>query len=161
MNTLSPTPRRRTDAECDALEGRIGLRLAALMEESSTHLDHAVSERLRFGREQALERARAGRLKLSSATPVLARGSTAVLGAPEMGWGWRLLWTALPALALALGLVAVDQWQSDEQIFAMAEVDAGLLSDSVPPEAYRDPGFAEFVKESLSGSSHLNASTSE
>ena len=53
-------------------------------------------------------------------------------------------------LALVAGLVAVDQWQADEQIYATAELDAGLLSDTLPPEAYRDPGFAEFVKESFS-----------
>jgi hypothetical protein len=29
---------------------------------------------------------------------------------------------------------------------AAAEIDAQLLSDTLPPAAYSDPGFAEFLK---------------
>ena len=29
---------------------------------------------------------------------------------------------------------------------AAAEVDAALLADDLPPEAYTDPGFGEFLK---------------
>ena len=35
---------------------------------------------------------------------------------------------------------------SNEQIAAAAEIDADLLTDSVPPAAYNDPGFLEFLK---------------
>jgi Protein of unknown function (DUF3619) len=136
--------------EREALEGRVGLRLAALLEESSQHVGHDISERLRVSRGLALERARAQRTRAVTASSVVTQGGTAALGGPEMRWGWRLLLGALPVLALVAGLVAVDQWQADEQIYATAELDAGLLSDTLPPEAYRDPGFAEFVKESFS-----------
>jgi hypothetical protein len=33
-----------------------------------------------------------------------------------------------------------------QQIQAAAEVDAVLLADDLPPEAYADPGFGEFLK---------------
>ena len=147
MNSISAFP-ALSATEREALEGRVGLRLATLLEESSQHVGHDISERLRVSRGLALERAR--RTRSVAASAVVTQGGTAALGGPEMRWGWRLLLGALPVLALVAGLVAVDQWQADEQIYATAELDAGLLSDTLPPEAYRDPGFAEFVKESFS-----------
>ena len=49
------------------------------------------------------------------------------------------------ALLLA-GLLLIDRHYTQAQIEAAAEVDAALLADDLPPEAYRDPGFAEFLK---------------
>jgi Protein of unknown function (DUF3619) len=31
-------------------------------------------------------------------------------------------------------------------VLAAAEIDAQLLSDSLPPTAYSDPGFAEYLR---------------
>jgi hypothetical protein len=39
----------------------------------------------------------------------------------------------------------IQQWHARAQIDAAAEIDAALLSDSLPPSAYSDPGFAEFL----------------
>jgi hypothetical protein len=35
----------------------------------------------------------------------------------------------------------------NEQIAAAAEVDTALLSDNLPPSAFSDPGFAEFLRD--------------
>jgi Protein of unknown function (DUF3619) len=40
----------------------------------------------------------------------------------------------------------IDRHYTQSQIEAAAEVDAAILADDLPPEAYRDPGFAEFLK---------------
>ena len=34
----------------------------------------------------------------------------------------------------------------DERLNEVAEVDAALLTDDLPPEAYADPGFMQFLK---------------
>ena len=52
----------------------------------------------------------------------------------------------LPLLALAAGLIVIQRWHSSTQISAAAEIDASLLADDVPPDAYSDPGFVEFLK---------------
>ena len=52
----------------------------------------------------------------------------------------------LPALALVAGLVLIQRWQDNAQVSVAAEVDAALLSDDLPPNAYSDAGFAEFLK---------------
>jgi hypothetical protein len=59
---------------------------------------------------------------------------------------WRKLVSALPLLILALGFVAIQDTLMEHQIQAAAEVDAALLSDDLPPQAYADPGFAEFLR---------------
>lgn len=52
---------------------------------------------------------------------------------------------ALPLLALILGLFLIVNWQKDERIRDIAEVDSALLIDVVPPEAYHDDGFIRFL----------------
>jgi|RhisoiCoNPM_1038542.scaffolds.fasta_scaffold00065_2 hypothetical protein len=121
------------------LEARYALRVAARLSERSDELPHDIGERLRFAREQALARARVAREAASSAA---RSGGAAVLGG---GW-WPRLAAALPVLALAAALVLVQTDQQDEQLRAAVETDAALLADDLPPSAYTDPGFAEFLK---------------
>ena len=47
----------------------------------------------------------------------------------------------LPLAALVGGLVLIQDWQTRSQISVAAEVDAALLGDDLPINAYRDPGF--------------------
>ena len=60
-------------------------------------------------------------------------------------WGWRFA-SALPILALVGGLWGIAQYYKSEQIQAATEVDMALLTDDLPPAAYADPGFAEFLR---------------
>jgi hypothetical protein len=55
---------------------------------------------------------------------------------------WSRLASALPLIALAIGLVTINAIQNDEPRGGSAEVDAALLTDDLPPAAYADPGFA-------------------
>ena len=49
-------------------------------------------------------------------------------------------------LALAVGSVSVDLWQNAQEVDALAEIDTELLSDEVPPDAYTDQGFMEWLQ---------------
>lgn len=131
----------------DVVEARFALRIAAALTERSAEIDVDVAERLRFAREQALERARGRRAAIATGTPVVGvtRGGAAILGSIGTQW-WVRLASAMPVLALVAGLIAIDRWQDDVQISAAAEVDLPLLSDDLPPTAYSDAGFAEFLK---------------
>jgi len=137
------TPAQRQN-DRDLQVSRVGLRLAAGLSERAAALPQDITERLRVGREQAIARARLAQRQLA-ATPVLALpGGTAALGGP--GLWWQRLGSLLPLLVLAAGLLLVGQWTTREQVLAAADIDAVLLSDEVPPGAYADPGFAEFLK---------------
>jgi hypothetical protein len=49
-------------------------------------------------------------------------------------------------LALVFGLVVINTVQNDNHANELAEVDSALLTDDLPPSAYTDPGFAQFLK---------------
>jgi hypothetical protein len=59
-------------------------------------------------------------------------------------WG-TVGWVA-PLVVLVFGLIGIAQWQNDSRITDLAEVDAALLTDDVPPDAYADSGFMAFLK---------------
>ncbi|MDE2400443.1 MAG: DUF3619 family protein [Burkholderiales bacterium] len=80
-----------------------------------------------------------------SHTPARGRHHDRQLDDRPLAWGWRLA-SALPALALVLGLWGIQSWFSSEQTQATADVDVALLTDDLPPAAYADPGFEEFLK---------------
>ena len=137
------------DHRVAALEARFGLRLTARLSESADQLPHDVTERLRHARQQALaQRQVASSTQLNSAASGFSSAATMSFGGGK-GKSW---WTSLTALvsvaALLLGLSLIEHFHLQDQIAAAAEVDAALLADDLPPEAYSDPGFVEYLKTS-------------
>lgn len=142
----------------DTLQARFGLRVAAALTERNQDVSADLSERLRFAREQALARARVARQAEAAHAGVTTVGVTssgaAVLGkrfgsgfgfGSGSGW-WFKLASVVPVVALLAGLVLIERWQGNAQITTAAEIDAALLTDDVPPAAYSDAGFVEFLK---------------
>jgi len=132
--------------DLDALQARFALRVASRLSEQSDKLPHDLSERLRVAREQAVARARQLRLAQPATAPAfqVSQGSIA-LGQPTSGW--LRLASVLPLMLLVLGLVLIQHLHEQAEIHAAAEVDAALLADDLPPEAYGDPGFVAFLKQ--------------
>jgi hypothetical protein len=132
--------------DLDALQTRFALRVVSRLSEQSQRLPHDLSERLRVAREQAVVRARQVRLAQPVAAPALqvSQGSIALGQPPSM---WLRLASALPLMLLVVGLVLIQHLHSQAEIHAAADVDAALLADDLPPEAYGDPGFVVFLKQ--------------
>jgi len=141
---------KNTARDLDILQTRIGLRVAARLSEQAERMPHDVSERLRFAREQALQRARELRPVAAAAPAVVAVGggtaSLALGGAAGGASWWVRLASVMPLIVLIGGLVLIQQAHERAQISAAAEVDAQILTDELPPAAYSDPGFAEFLR---------------
>jgi len=142
--------------DLDVRVTRFGLRVAAGLTERSAALPHDVSERLRFAREQALARAsqarKAATLTMAPSAGVVGNGATLALRGGPSGGGnggslWAMLVSALPLLLLVAGLLLMQLGEENRQIAAAAEVDTALLSDSLPPAAFTDPGFSEFLRD--------------
>lgn len=134
----------------EALESRYALRVAARLSESADAVGPDIAERLRFAREQALQRAAASRAAAPAAATAATivgvdRAGRATLGGGPSSW-WLPLASVLPLLALLAGLLLIEQFHASEQISAAAEIDAALLADDLPPTAYSDAGFLEFLK---------------
>jgi hypothetical protein len=138
-------PVTRSAAEADRIEARFGLRVGALLEAQARRTPRDVSERLRIAREQALARARASRLATAPAGVVVGRGGAGVM-ARQPGWFFRFA-SIMPLVVLVGGLLLIDQWHERAQIEAAADVDVALLADDLPPDAYSDAGFVEFLKQ--------------
>ncbi len=136
-------------ADIQALETRLAARFASALVESAQALPYDLSERLRVAREGALARARSVR-RQAAAGAAGGRGIVGVSrGAAVLGgqapW-WQRAASVLPLVLLICGLVMVDRVATLEQVHAAAEIDAQLLADDLPPAAYSDPGFAEFLR---------------
>lgn len=128
-----------------ALEARLAQRIVNDLNAQAEALAPDAKERLRFAREQALSRAQRRRPAMTGDTVGLARsGASLVLGS-FVPWLQRAA-SVLPLLLLLGGLVAIQQWTTREQVRAAAEIDTLLLADALPPSAYGDPGFAEFLR---------------
>ena len=142
--------RAATQAIDASIESRLAARLASALTLRTQDLPHDVSERLRFAREQALARARAQQRAASASASASVVGASSadsgVLGGMR-SWLQRAA-VLLPLVVLVAGLVAIDQWSTREQVLAAAEIDSQLLADDLPPDAYSDPGFAEFLRSS-------------
>ncbi len=162
-------------AQREALEARFALRLSARLSEGAQAVPHDISERLRVAREQAIRAARDSRVKVAAASPVVAPVSLGVsvaginqVSAGMLGgwqesaqarlqghgrrlddgptsWLWRIA-SALPMITLVVGLWGIHAYYQHEQVEAAAEVDTALLADDLPPAAYADPGFQEFLR---------------
>lgn len=133
-------------SEDSGIEARLAARLAGALTLASQELPHSVGERLRVARQQALARAREVRV----ANPVAAVGVSRS-GALTLGgfWPrWQKAASLLPLVLLVAGFMAIDHWLTREQVLSAAEIDAQLLSGDLPPAAYSDPGFAEFLRGS-------------
>ena len=127
----------------ETLEGQLALRLTAHLSRGTQTLPHDISERLRFSRERALASRRTSSA-LATAPVVVASGRAAALGNPPSFW-LRLVAT-LPLLVLVAGLVFIQHHHELQQIAVAAEIDSALLADDLPPNAYGDPGFREFLR---------------
>lgn len=155
MNTRqAQTPLHLAESR-DALETRLGLALAAGLTQQAQTVHPDISERLRVARQQAVaraaqvraQRAPASEAAAASTSVVVGRSGAAVLGAgtPPTSLWWRAA-AVLPLVLLVAGLLGIDHQHERKQAQAMAALEAELLADDLPPDAYTDPGFAEFLR---------------
>ncbi len=126
----------------EAIEGRVALELTRALSESTRQMPHDISERLRVAREAALrvQKPEAAQTWIQSGQAALMHGS----GDTGPKWARWALW--LPVLVLACGIYLIQAAHQQSQVSAAADVDAILLADDLPPDAYSDAGFLEFLK---------------
>ena len=132
-------------AVLETMQTRFAMRVASSLSERCEEVNPDISERLRFARERALTVAAIARSPETTAPVGVTRSGGLLLGRIGAGW-WLKLGSLLPVVVLVAGLVQIQHWQDSAQISVAAEVDAALLADKLPPGAYGDAGFAEFLK---------------
>jgi hypothetical protein len=138
MNRLNSLPSQSP-------QDRFGLKLAAHLSSAAEELPHDISERLRIARMQALSQRKV--LKAKTASVVVALGAVAAISyGDEKSSLWRRIAAFAPMIALVAGIITINLIQNDNRADDLAEVDAALLTDDLPPAAFTDPGFAQFLR---------------
>ncbi len=125
-------------------DDEFGRKIVGHLDYSADHIDQTTRERLLEARKVALSRYReqpepvwgfalAGHLATGRAGPRLSSARYLLAGA-----------------ALVAALIGVVYWQgAPGPANDIAEIDAGLLTDELPINAYLDKGFDSWLKRSL------------
>lgn len=149
MNTADTS-----SAQAQTAAERFALRVTARLSSGTDELPYDISERLRASRAQALAKRKKVAVPVRLASPVVVQGSASAAlgggGGHERGGWWNALVSAIPLTALVVGLVVINISQDESSTNDLTEVDAALLTDDLPPAAYSDPGFVQFLKTSAS-----------
>ena len=132
--------------QTDILQDRYGLKVAARLSAGTNDLPHDISERLRASRYQALAKRKIQKTQTASSV-VSSGGSAALTYGDNDGLNfWSSIASALPLIALVIGLFTISAIQDEDVAHEIATVDTALLTDDLPPAAYADPGFLQFIK---------------
>ena len=121
---------------------QFGQASAALLRQGAQTIPQNIKDRLYVARMKALAVKKPEKVRIQK--QVLAGSSRNWTSGSNSTWD-SLGWIA-PLVVLVFGLIGIAQWQDDSRINDIAEVDAALLSDDVPPDAYADSGFMAFLK---------------
>lgn len=113
------------------------------LNENLENLPDTTVARLAAARKMALARKKKDSpLRVLLTRPALATG-TGVFSQPT-GWLTRM-GLVIPMVALVAGLIGIYQFEKEQRISEIAEIDAGVLTDELPLSAYLDHGFNAYL----------------
>lgn len=124
-----------------------GLLVVARLSDTTDSLPYDISERLRAARVQALGKRKMAAVRIATNVAMSGGAATLTFGNEHLSW-WHRIAAAAPLLALVFGLIVINMVQNDNRANELAEIDAALLTDDLPPSAYADPGFTQFLQMS-------------
>jgi hypothetical protein len=132
-------------------QDQFGLRIAAQLNSASLDLPHDISERLRAARTRAVAARLKTQNRLQTSPAVIHQNGAALLnfGGDEGLNLWNRIASLMPLIALVAGLGLIQHFMDDDRANELAEVDSALLIDDLPPAAYADPGFLQFLKNPI------------
>lgn len=137
----------------DHKETEFALKVRRALDENINTLPAASLDKLAAARRTALARKKPE--KVAVAAPVFAPalagagmpGSLGAAGSGHAGKRGRFSRLALawPLLALVIGLAGIAYWEDQQRTAELADIDAAMLSDNLPLDAYLDHGFNAYL----------------
>ena len=118
----------------------LAYKLRHALNENLESLPASTTERLAAARKLALSRKKADTQARRGFRRLLE------LDFHFTGSGLGRLGVALPLLALVVGLGGLYQYDQEQRIDELAELDAAMLSDELPLTAYLDHGFNAYLE---------------
>ena len=130
----------------EILQDRFAFKTVSYLSTGAANLPHDISERLRAARTQAVSKRKIAKVQ-TAGNAISMGGSTALSWGSSDGLSWwGRIGSVMPLVALVVGLLTINSVQNDNRAQEVAEVDAALLTDALPPAAFSDPGFVQFLK---------------
>jgi hypothetical protein len=137
----------------ESKENEFARKVVRALDENASALPAAAVDRLAAARRAAIARKRPEQVAVSAPVfaPTLAGAAGGQFGAPESGqprgrfarFGrFGLAW---PLLALVIGLAGIAYWEDQQRTAELADIDAAMLSDNLPLDAYLDHGFNAYL----------------
>jgi hypothetical protein len=139
-------------------ENEFALKLILALDENASKIPAAASDRLALARRAALARKKPEKVPVAAFTPAFTPAFAGAAGGlgnaggsggepSHKGLFARIggFGLALPVLALAVALAGVAYWEDQERKAELADIDAAMMSDSLPLDAYLDHGFNAYL----------------
>jgi hypothetical protein len=123
-------------------EDRYAYRIRQTLNLGLKDISPAASRRLEAARHQALARQ-------TQAAPQLASAGSGTF-AFRVGAHAPILKQLLAVVALLLGMWISFYWHSVQYVTELEDVDSALLTDDLPPDAFLDNDFFEWLKDDSS-----------
>ena len=116
------------------------------LNESAENIPEATLNRLSSARKIALShKKQESSIAVFASKGILAGNNGFSFQGPNSWFG--KLGVALPMLVLIVGLFGIYEYEQNQRINDLAEIDAAVLVDELPPDAYLDTGFSAYLNK--------------
>lgn len=129
----------------DTAEIEFAYKVRRALNESAENMAPPTLDRLAQARALALSRKKAAAPSAVLAIKGILAGNAGFSFDRVPSWLTKF-GMALPLLVLVIGMFAIYEYQQQEQIDELAEIDVAVLADELPPDAYLDNGFSAYLK---------------
>ena len=132
----------------EILQDRFALKATSYLSAGTSEIPYDISERLRAARNQAVSKRKIVKLQTAGSVQHNGASGTLTLGSDKgngLSW-WTRAGSFVPLVTLVFGLLVINSVQNENRAQELAEVDSALLTDELPPAAFADPGFVQFLK---------------
>lgn len=130
----------------DTKELEFARQLRRALDENAASLPPATVDRLAAARRVALARKKPEPAAAPVFVPALAGMPAGLPQAPQRRPSpLRRFALAWPLVALVVSLVAIAYWEDQQRTAELADIDAAMLSDDLPLNAYLDHGFNAYL----------------
>lgn len=130
------------------LANQFGRRVALHLDHGAQQLPYDISERLRAARTRALavRRLSAPESQTAHIVESMGNGTARLHFSDKTRNTYNMLMSFIPLVCLLIGLMILHEFHDDQNAHELAEIDSALLIDDLPPQAYTDPAFFDFLK---------------
>ncbi|BBE09278.1 Uncharacterized protein MCB1EB_1117 [Mycoavidus cysteinexigens] len=133
----------------DTKEVECAHKICALLDTSVAQLPETTLAKLAQARRSALaaqkpEKVRQPAYEMAFASGLSRSSANAASHGRRLFNKFGLIW---PLLALLAGLSAITYWADQQRAAEIADIDAAILSDELPLNAYLDHGFRNYLSD--------------